>query len=374
MKTVSLLVLLLTASCTTLNFALREKIVPKSACMPLTGSSLSTIEIDLENKKQLFIFDTGAMGTVVFDSTVIAGFKTKKFANFGSQVSADGSKRKNRFFTTQISCGLFESDNKLLSFSSLPKSRCSKGTAIKGLIGLDVFFENNTSLFLNFTNNEICNLTKEELVDRVKQNAEYKLIKSICKQNQIFVFLEIEGKEYKCKLDTGYAGNIIIPSSPEQHFSNPNKMVLEGNYFTTASSFSNGTETFFEKMPITFEGQNYETKVNVSTSIKAQNIGINFMKGFDWIIDFNNNKVFVKRNSNKIESVFNRKVAYYAMAGEKLVIVTKEKSQSKYHLGDEIISVNNQKVTTENNCAMQDLLNKTDDWNTLQLEVVSNTK
>ncbi len=353
-----------------MNFALREKLVSKIGCMPLTGSQLATIVVNLENKPQLFIFDTGSMGSVILDSTVIENFKTKKFGHFGTQVSADGNTRKNRMFTTKISCDLFESNNKLLGFSSFPKSKCSKGTTLKGLIGLDAFFENNTSLFLNYTNNEICNITNKELGEKIKTDSGYKKIKSVCKQNQIFVFLEIEGKEYKCKLDTGYAGNIIIPSDSEQHFSNPNKMVLEGTYFTTASSFSTGTEIFFEKMPVMFGGQNYETKVNVSTSIKAQNLGINFIKTFDWIIDFKNNKVFIRRNKNKLEGTFNRRVSYYAKAAEKLTIVTKEASQTKYHIGDEITSVNGQKVTSENSCDMQDLLNKTEDWNTLQLEVI----
>ena len=47
---------------------------------------------------------------------------------------------------------------------------------------------------------------------------------------------------------------------------------------------------------------------------------------------------------------------------------------SKYNLGDEITSVNNQKVTPENICEMQDLLNKTEDWSTLNLEVIPAVK
>jgi hypothetical protein len=39
-------------------------------------------------------------------------------------------------------------------------------------------------------------------------------------------------------------------------------------------------------------------------------------------------------------------------------------------LNNQIISVNNQKVTTENICEMQTLLNTTQNWDTLQLEVL----
>ena len=128
-------------------------------------------------------------------------------------------------------------------------------------------------------------------------------------------------------------------------------------------------------MPVTFGSFNLEAKLNVSTSIKAQNIGIDFIKAFDWLIDYNNNKIYVKRNQNSIESVFKRRVMYYAkVKAEKLEIVVKEKSQTKFNLGDEIVSVNGQKVTAENQCELQDLLNRTEDWNSLQLGVISNSK
>jgi hypothetical protein len=163
-----------------------------------------------------------------------------------------------------------------------------------------------------------------------------------------------------------------MPYDEKITFSNDKKIELEGSIYQTISAHTIGKELTYEKMLISFAGQNLESKLNVSSSIKAQNIGIEFIKGFDWLIDYNNNKVYVKRNQNKIESAFTRKISYYAKANQdKLNIVVKEKSQTQYHLGDQIIAVNNQKVTAENNCEFQDLLNKTDDWSTLQLEVIS---
>ena len=162
-----------------------------------------------------------------------------------------------------------------------------------------------------------------------------------------------------------------MPYDEKLNFKNDKKLELEGSLFQTISSHTSGSEIVYEKMPITFGSYNLEAKVNVSTSIKAQNIGIDFIKAFDWLIDYNNNKVYIKRNQNLIESMLNRKISYYAKVNqEKLLIVIKEKSQTQYQLGDQIISVNGQKVTTENQCELQDLLNKTDDWNSLQLEVI----
>ena len=83
----------------------------------------------------------------------------------------------------------------------------------------------------------------------------------------------------------------------------------------------------------------------------------------------------MKRNQNTTDSTFKRKVTYYAgVIDGKLEVIVKEKSQTKFNLGDEIVSVNGQKVTTENQCELQDLLNKTEDWSSLQIEVLSNSK
>jgi hypothetical protein len=83
----------------------------------------------------------------------------------------------------------------------------------------------------------------------------------------------------------------------------------------------------------------------------------------------------VKRNQNTTDSTFKRKVTYYAgVIDGKLEVIVKEKSQTKFNLGDEIVSVNRQKVTAENQCEIQDLLNKTEDWSNLQIEVLTSSK
>jgi len=370
-----MLLAVLTTSCTTLKYAANQKITDKKDCVNVTLNGLIGIQIELENKSQHFFVDTGAMISTLLDSTAIENFSDKKLGSFGKNLSADKTKKQNRFLTARLSCPLFESKNKMLNLSLMPESNCSKGKYFKGILGLDVFFEDKTALVLDFTNNKICNIDIASIAQKLNESKGYKLLKSECKQNQIFVYVTIEGKEFKFKLDTGYTGNMIIPQSEKIQFRNTNTMILEGTLYTTVSSYTSGVEIYYEKMPMVFAGESFDAKVNVSSSIKVQNMGINFIKCFDWIIDYNNNKVYVKRNGNKIESNFNRKVSYYAkVTKDKLMISVKEKSQTKYNLGNQIISVNEKKITTENACEMQDFLNKTEDWNTLQLEVIPASK
>ncbi len=329
--------------------------------------ALIDIEIDHVNTK--FILDTGAGISALIDSTVI-DFKNKKIGILGSVKGADRKKIKNKFLSVSLKNNLFESDNKVLTFIKMPISDCGLKKNYSGILGMDVFFDKKLSIQIDFSNNKLCNISDVQIQDLLNDK-NYHLIKSVCKRSQIIIFVTIEGKEYPFKLDTGYSGNIIIPYSPELKFKNTNSIELNGFLYQTASSNTYGKEILYEKMPVSFGDFEFETKISTSTSIKAQNIGIEFIKGFDWIIDYNNNKVYIKRNQNKIYNQFSRKISYYSKSiKNNLLITTKEKSQTKFNLNDRIVSVNNQKVTPENICEMQDLLNKTEDWDTLKLEVV----
>jgi len=351
-----------------------EKIISNESCILISPNGIPMFEAEIESKQYQFIFDSGAMASVLNDSTIIKDFKTKKFATFGSFSGADRRKKKNRILPVKIKSDLFESNNKMMLFSQVPKALCSKESIIKGIIGLDAFFDKKQSLFLDFSNGKICNINPFEL-DKLLHKGLFKQLKSECRRNQIFVFFMIDGKEYKFKLDTGFSGNVIIPFSDELDFSKYNSIVLEGSLYKTIDSKTKGMEVFYEKIPATIANASALIKITTSSSIKAQNIGIEFIKCFDWLIDYNHNKVYIKRNQNAITSNFSRKVMYYAKVNQsKLEIVVKEKSQTKFNLGDEIISVSGQKVTAANQCELQDLLNTTEDWNSLQIEVIPNSK
>ena len=359
-------------SCSAVKQLANEKVNIKTGCETfILRNKAQLLNIKIDGFSTNFLFDTGATRSVLLDSSSVPNFNNKKFSSLGSAKGADRKKIVNRLLTVKLNSSLFESDTKVLSYIKMPISTCNLDkNKYSGILGMDVFFNEDFVMQLDFTNNKVCNITSTQL-QQYLLDSQYQLLKSKCKANQIFVYLNIEGKEYPFKLDTGYTGNIIMPYDEKLNFKNDKKLELEGSLFQTISSHTSGSEIVYEKMPITFGSYNLEAKVNVSTSIKAQNIGIDFIKAFDWLIDYNNNKVYIKRNQNLIESMLNRKISYYAKVNqEKLLIVIKEKSQTQYQLGDQIISVNGQKVTTENQCELQDLLNKTDDWNSLQLEVI----
>ncbi len=107
---------------------------------------------------------------------------------------------------------------------------------------------------------------------------------------------------------------------------------------------------------------------------KYNNIGLDFIKYFNWIVDYKNKKVFFKRNN--IPMIVQNIIPDYnylcMIVDNQLKIITKLKSETKYNVDDQIIAVKGKKVTPENICEMQNLLNSNTDWNTLEIDVFKN--
>lgn len=371
MKKVTLLFLIIMTSCTTIKQLSSQKINTKINCSENDfNEKMIYFKAKIDGKQENFLFDTGATMTVITDSTAITGMDSKKFGNFGTVTGADNNTTDLKTFTAKFESDVFFSENKAFAYIPRKQTKCQPKENFKGIIGLDVFFINDAVLQLDFTNKKICNIESKEISNII--NNGYIELKSECKSKKIYIFLTVEDQEYKFKLDTGFSGSLVLPFSDKLDFSKYNKITIEGEMLRTIASTTNGEDSFYEEVPVSFSTFNLNTIFQVSKSLKVQNIGMRFIKGFDWIIDYKNNKVFVKRNANKIDANFNKNVFQYVVfeKNEKLLVSTKQKQLTNFNIGDEITSVNNTKVTPENICEMQDLLNKTQDWSTLTIEVI----
>ncbi len=363
--------ILILVGCKTLKQSADEIIIDKKGNQPIIFvNGIPKIEAIIDGNPNLFIFDTGANVSAIMDSTIIPSFKDKDFGFLGSVKGADGKKVRNRTFATNIKTNLFESENMVMIYLNQPKTKCNN-THVKGVIGLFNILSSKYSIYMNFSLNTLCNIVEDEKERIIKENG-FEELKCEFKNSIIYIFLEIEDKEYKFILDTGFTENIVIPYSKEIKFTNNNYSKFEGSFFKSISSLTKGNEIVYAAMPIKIGNTVIESNLNFSSTVKSQNIGIGFIKGFDWIIDYKNKKLFYKKNKNHIDTGIKYKNHLYSNAvNDKLVIIIKNRiSNLDFGLGDEITSINSKKVTLENICEMQDLLNKTNDWSTLNLEVI----
>lgn len=333
-------------------------------------SNLIYFETLLENNNVNFMFDTGATSSVITDSTTISNFSTRTFNGIGSLKGADRKKTKRKILVSSIESPLFYSQNKVFSYlNMISTNKCAKKNEFQGILGVDIMFNDDLLLLMDFTNSKISYITDSDK-KKIALNEGYQKIKSECKMNQIFIFLNINNIEYRFKLDTGFLGNIVIPYNENLKFEKDRNIAFEGEFFQTASGRTNGEEIFYENQQINLGDINVNSTLLISKSIKAQNVGINFIKGFDWIIDFYNNEVYIKKNNIEIESDLNNKMFQYRASerNNKIVVTIKQKKLNEYQLNDEIISVNDKTITSENICETVILLNNTANWDELKIK------
>ena len=355
-------------SCTAIKQFSKEELSTKVDCKNFNAESkMMYYDALIDGKNQRMLFDTGAAMSVITDSTAIL-HNDKKFGALGTVTGADGEETDLRTFTAKFESALFSSDNKVFAYLPRPLTKCQKSESFVGILGLDAFLRNGNIFQMDFSNSKICNIsdvTKEELI-----KSGYSKIKSEIKSKKIFIFINIDGKEHKFKMDTGFSGSVVIPYNDEIDFSKYNSMTTVGNMYRTATSTTFGEEMFYEDVPTNLYANNEALKVHVSKTIKSQNAGMALIRNFDWIIDYENSQVYLKRNKNVVDSKFNKNTFKYLVSEKagKLIISSKQKQLSDYDLGDEITEVSNKIVTNENICELQDLLNKTQDWSTLNIK------
>lgn len=357
-------------SCKLLRLYEEEDIVLKTATTNFRlENNTPLVNVKINGIESNFLFDTGATGSCITDTSIVQNFHKQQFANLGIALGADGKSVKNKKFSAALQSELFNANNKVMGVINLPVLSCQSKKTFSGILGMDIFFENNLGMHLDFSKNQLSNVGNDQIKNLLQQG-NYQQVESKFKYKKIFIFLTIEGKKYRFHLDTGYNGSITIPYRKKQQFNNPNKREILGASHMTISSVTTGKKISYEKMPVRFGGEKLSTIVNVSSSISAQNVGTAFMKGFDWIIDYQNQKVYVKLNAILINENFDRKISFAAQNNSgRLIVSAKEVLQTKYNIGDEIVAIKGQKVTAENICEMQTLLNSTENWNGLELEV-----
>lgn len=111
----------------------------------------------------------------------------------------------------------------------------------------------------------------------------------------------------------------------------------------------------------------------VNDNLHVNTVGIEFIKNYNWIFDIKNGYVYYnKSNTSKTQNTFEVpkvNIQSIALSNKLLVGFKANFYHGNLNINDQIISVNNQKVTPENICEMQKLLNTTQNWDTLQLEV-----
>lgn len=314
------------------------------------------------------LFDTGFSSTLLFwknpeDSLKYVGSTPKS-----SLKDAKGEKIRFGKYMTNLSNDLINFKNISALIIEKPKQECENHFE-NNILGIKLITNSNyTSILMLDFDHSIIRITD----DLNSLNIDgYKEVRGKINWNKIEVFLEINGKEYKFLFDTGNTGDIIMNENSFKKSGIKSTKIIEGITSITASGFNHSKGYFGENVSVKFMDTTLKTRISSIIGID-NNLGMGFIKNFNWIIDSKERKIYAKPINNfNLLNKYDDLPKHKALSIEgKLIVSTKTLSEKTiYNLNDQIISVSGVKITSENICEMQKLLNETKDWDALQIEI-----
>lgn len=238
-----------------------------------------------------------------------------------------------------------------------------------GIIGTDVFWEMNPDmlLILDFDNN-LLSITNRQTADSLINLEKYRIIETQFRRNAIFLDINVNGEMESILFDTGFSGSLIMPSGQI----NMNKSFsIKGQLFSTVNSKISGRNDFYSNVPIEISGLKINGDIIVTdSSIPYNLIGMGIIKNFNWIIDYSNRKTYARRNFNDEASTTDEiSENFIDIVEGRLKIIAIKEGYSTFNLGDEIILVDNEPVTSDNICEVMDFLKSNRDWTEFEIVI-----
>lgn len=234
-----------------------------------------------------------------------------------------------------------------------------------GTIGLDYIgtASKNGKIFLNYQTNTI-SILKGDSLDG------FKLVDSKFKDGLIFINLEINGKKQEVLFDSGSEEFLILTkgkfSKKEYDFKEVESPLLDAN-----TGYIPNKTTYYQGVPINLAGfVTDKTVISTNQNLFTSILGLPFIKNFNWIIDFENESLYVQQHSENFDNSWLEELKdineLVLAINDNLVVIY---SNSGLKIGSIVKSVNNIKITKSNLCKYQNLLLKNNsDWSSFDLK------
>jgi hypothetical protein len=223
---------------------------------------------------------------------------------------------------------------------------------------------------IDFTNNLMYELPDSLIID----TTEFIPIKCEYKMNVLWVYPRINGVEYECIFDTGNGAAAFLLQD-EERIDSPREedYIFEGSYGQAVGGYTDKqTFVWANQERLSLAGADKETEVLYVKSVSSNNMGLRAISKYDWIISTRggNLKMYARPHSTDVVKPFEAPAYRVSTADGTLKILNRLiDGNEKYKVGDQIISVNGEKITEENICHYYDLLTENKDWSGLEILV-----
>jgi hypothetical protein len=325
-----------------------------------------TFPVTINDRATSLFFDTGSEAPFLYDDSALNNKKPEKISKFGS-VNNFGNKLDFYRTPLNLETELFKSNNTV--FAVFPNfyaiNKCSKREVTGVFYGK--YFKDKI-LNINFEQGKLF------IINSLKNRTYTEIESKFFELTQVQIKLKVNGKSEWFDFDTGNVLHPIILNQKSEIIQD-----IKYGYNVRSNRLSlvekQNSTYFYENLKISFGDDrvdSYAVTNDGFNKYKYNNVGIQFIKNYNWIFYYKNKKVYYKSyKQSEIDSIKVTKDHLNVCAveeGKLIIIQTLDQTGSpSYKLGVQIISVNNVPITSKNICSYLKLLNKTD-WNILDIE------
>ncbi|MBK9356078.1 MAG: hypothetical protein IPN08_01575 [Bacteroidales bacterium] len=335
------------------------------------------IDTRFTNSKSLdYLLDLGSAKSFVFlDSNYFNLISDQKpVLGYGKTTSADGISQRIKYYQFgDISTDWFTLKNGFLS--TLTRSHLDACNKIYGIWGSDLFRtsvsgKNNKILLINFQDSTLSILdTLPLLTNWILPENNY---------NRRFswhsIKMRIGAQEYYFVLDTGFSGSILLsPSDYKKLVHQPGSDIKEAVFYGYISNTLSGTKQDTARL-IRYNVQINDELAADSVHILSLNninlnlIGMDFIKRFNVLVDYQNYQLYLQPNPNFQKNVDN----FFLKKGMKPnnsiadgfrimnLYVNSIAEKAGLKIGDEIISINNIRIDEGDPCEIERIYSRLD--------------
>ncbi len=293
------------------------------------------------DKTYNFLIDTGAPTAISEDVFKVLNLK---ISHEGNMSDSQKNKRTEKFVILpelKLDNLVFKNIGSSILNFDVPEIKC---LGFDGIIGSNLM----AKLFWKFdyTNNKII-VTKN--LDNFKVNDfDFSVRFKHKNQKTPIVKGKVGNKTTSFILDTGYFGNISVLNNYDYYKANS----VEDKFITKSGSTSIGIygggsekKAFTTKTNLYLDKQLFENELIESESYSL--IGGEFLRDYEFVVDWVNLKIYFKRNDNiKIGNLKGFGFFYRFKGGKPFVSSKIESKDVPINLGDEILEINQVNFTT----------------------------
>ena len=347
-----------------------------------TNSTYDTIHFVVSNKNQMLLKAeiNGKSDTVMYDTGVNSfallmytpSTKPEGMKFYSNRVTGADKRSKIKVTTLPVMIKTDMVVSEGVGFANLgpepPICQREEALSAHNIIGFQGL--NLIRYKIDFTNNQMYEIPDSLNID----TTEFIPIKCKFYRDVLWVYPRINGVEYECIFDTGNGAAAFLLQD-EQRVGNPleNDYVFEGSYGQAIGGHTD-KQTFVlaDQERLSLASVDKETEVMYVKSLANNNMGLKAISKYDWIISSRSGKLrmYARPHATDVVKPFEASAYRVSTADGTLKILTRLiNGNEKFKVGDQIISVNGEKITEENICHYYDLLTENKDWSGFEIQV-----